>query len=146
MRILLIILLLVVVIIGISSGMQSYASARQAQATIEVARVGQMNATANLITIMTMALVIVAAVMFIAAVLWFLYRRSMQKAQTSGAATPRQISSGNNPALMDPNQALGQLVTLMTIRELRSMSTPQQQNLPETTEEHPNNDPLYWLK
>jgi len=53
-----VILLIAVIVFGISSGMDSYADARQAQATIEVAQVAQTQAWANMISLLVMAVVI----------------------------------------------------------------------------------------
>lgn len=51
-------LIVVVVIFGISSGMQSYATAQQAQATIETARAAQMATFGNLLMILSILIVV----------------------------------------------------------------------------------------
>lgn len=52
-------LVVVVLVFGVSSGMQSYASAQQARAVVETAQVAQMATVANVLVIFVMALVLV---------------------------------------------------------------------------------------
>ncbi len=57
--VLVIALVLVVLVFGVSSAMQSYASAQQAEAVIETAQATQMATFANVVVIVVMALVLV---------------------------------------------------------------------------------------
>ncbi len=140
MHILIAVLLLIVIIFGVSSGLQSYATAQQAQATIEVARVGQINAQANLVTIVTMVFVIVASMALIAVALWVLYRRSSKRAGTS-LSKPLQASV---PQERDP---LDQLLELEKLRLLRDLQGSNQLQLPDSQPvQQSENDSLYWLR
>ena len=145
MYFLLALLLIVVVIFGIASGMQSYASARQAQATIEVAKVAQVNAWGNLVTIMTLALVILVVV---AVIIFFLYRFALQSkihhnVQTSG----KRLRETDSAPEIDPNAAIGQLVQLETLRLLSDMRPSQPKGLLQAPkEEQPVDEPFHWLR
>ena len=75
MQILLIIALVVVVLLfGLSSISQSYATAQQAQAAIEGSRAAQIASTGNLVTLVTIALVIVAMLAAVVVLTWLLLR------------------------------------------------------------------------
>ena len=139
-------LLIMVIIFGVSSGMQSFASAQQAQATIEVAQVAQVSAWGNLISILTIAMVVLVTVALVAAVSWFLYRRSAASRQRSTLNSGR--STHDSPSLPGPGiqtPSLEMLIQLETLRMLRSMIPPAA--LPSGNNEHPRDDePLQWLK
>ena len=135
------VLLLIVIISGVSSGMQSYATAQQAQAQIEVARVAQVNAWGNLIIILVLVLLIVLA---IAGIAW-LYLRRLQQVQRSGQPSVRVSSKSSNelPA-MDPNQTLALMVHLKTLEMLESMKPTQQ--LPTPGEDIQDEQRFHWLR
>ena len=136
-------LLVIVIIFGVSSGMQSYATAQQAQAQIEVARVAQVNAWGNLVTILVLALVIVFVLAVIAIAL--LYFSKGRQAKRSGQMPSRvQHKSIGEPAAMDPSQALGLMVQLRMLEMMDSMKPSRQ--LPTPTEEQPDEEPFHWLR
>ncbi len=148
MMILVAILVLGLVAYGGVEMAHSYVSAQQAQAQIEqakaieeVARQGQINATGNLFTIMTFMLFLI---LVMAVALYILYKRSIASNQRSAVSRPRQMSTGADPALMDPNQALGMLVQLMVIEKLQSNNSTKQLTAPK--EEQSIEDPLHWLR
>jgi len=121
MYLLVTVLLIVIVIFGVSSGMQSYATAQQAQATIEVAQVAQVNAWGNLVTILTLTLVILAALALIVfALYWFFLRMKIQK-NVRTSVKQFQPESDHTP-VFGPSQMIGQLVQLETLRMLKSLN------------------------
>lgn len=133
------VLLLVVILFGVSSGMQSYASAQQAKAQIETAQLGQINAWGNLV-VLTVVLLIVLFVALAAAVLW---TRSLKKnAQRSPLNQKQSIDPlpGSTAPL-----SMEMLIQLETLRMLRSMNPPA--SLPSGNHEHSQDDePLQWLR
>jgi len=149
MYILVAILLLIVIIFGVSSGMQSYATAQQAQATIEVAQLGQINAWGNLVTILTVVLAFVVFVALVAAVLWMMYKRSSQRSVVSH----QRLAASDQPRVAAPTPApsLETLIQLETLRMLRSMNPPA--SLPSGNGDGPHDllsksddEPLQWLR
>lgn len=146
MQVLIIVLLAILVIFGIASGMNSYASAKQAQATIEVAKVAQVNAWGNLVTILTVVLMIVILVAIAAAVLWMFYRRLRSQRTPEPQAFPRQSAqTGMNQI---PN--LNVLVQLEMLRMLRSLNPPATNQttplLSQRTDEESPVEYLHWLR
>lgn len=142
MRILLVVvLLLIVIIFGVSSGMQSYATAQQARAQIEVAQVAQVSAWGNLVTIGILALVIGVTLALIAGWLFLVYRRGLRPAQRAGErslADPR-------PA---PQVSVGDLIQLELLRTLREMRGRPESPAPPAAprEEEQEDDILAWLR
>ena len=136
------VLLLIVIIFGVSSGMDSYATAQQARATIEVAQVAQVNAWGNLVTILTIALELVIFVALVAVVLWVIYKRSAVSGQRSAGS--RQM-----PEVRPQSQiSINELTQLMMLDMLRSMRAPAQPALPDRSvpSEEPVDEPFHWLK
>lgn len=113
------VLLLIVIVFGVSSGMQSYATAQQARAQIEVAQVAQVSAWGNLVTILTLALLVVVAVAVIAVVVWLMIKRSNQRAGVSATvrSAPREIEPG-----MSQQKMLEQMIQLKMLEVLTSSS------------------------
>ena len=145
MYILVAILLIIVIVFGVSSGMQSYATARQAQATIEVAQLGQINAWGNLVTILTIALALVVFVALVAAVLWFLYKRSSgQRSTLNSERSAHGIKPLPGPTAPPPS--LETLIQLETLRMLRSMNPPASLPSGNGNGPHEDDEPLQWLK
>jgi hypothetical protein len=142
-------LVFVVILMGMTSGMQSYATAQQAEAIREqaramqeIARIGQINATTNLISILTLTLVIVIGVIMAAAVLWILYKRSIRSAYHPTALS-RPVHE-SLPKEQDPLDQILELEKLKLLRELRgSNQLPMNDNQPA---QQPENDPLHWLR
>ena len=136
------VLLLIVIIFGVSSGMDSYATAQQAQAMIEVAQVAQVNAWGNLVMILTIALALVIFVALVAVVLWVIYKRSAISSQRS--AVSRQMAEARPQSQISVNE----LTQLMMLDMLRSMRAPSQPALPDQSvpSEEPVDEPFHWLK
>ena len=79
MQILLILALVIVVLFfGLSSVSQSYATAQQAQAAIEASRAAQIASTGNLVSLVTVALVIVAGLAAVIVIAWLVLRAKTQ--------------------------------------------------------------------
>jgi ABC-type Fe3+ transport system permease subunit len=79
MQILLILALVIVVLFfGLSSVSQSYATAKQAQAAIEASRAAQIASTGNLVSLVTVALVIVAVLTAVVVIAWLVLRAKAQ--------------------------------------------------------------------
>ena len=138
--------LLIVIIFGVSSGMDSYATAQQARATIEVAQVAQVSAWGNLVTILTIALALVIFVALAAVVLWILYyRRSTLNAAVRNPR-PRNAMQVVPPSDLPPMAppSLETLIQLETLRMLRDLHAPA--SLPAPREEEPVDEPFHWLK
>lgn len=140
MYVLVVILLIVVVIFGVSSGMQSYATAQQAQAQIETAQAAQVASWGNLITIFTIMLVVLFVVVVIAAILWMIFQRSLHRTasrQPNTQALPRE----DRPQLTVND--LVQLEVLRTLKEMRGSSPSNLLSAPR--EEEPSEEPFSWL-
>ena len=75
------ILLIIVLLFGLSSASQSYASAKQAEATIETARAAQIASAGNLVTLVTVALVVIAILASIVLITWLFLRAKTQPAR-----------------------------------------------------------------
>ena len=110
-------LLLVVIVFGVASGMQSYASAQQAQAVIETAQVAQVSAWGNLISILALVGGIVIVLALVVAVLWWMSQRN--KTRHTSVSGPRVASQPQAPAI-DVNA----LIQLEMIRALRGLNAP----------------------
>lgn len=142
------ILMIVVIIFGVSSGMQSYATAQQAQAQIEVAKVAQVNAWGNLVTILMFLLIILIVFALIAAALWLLYKRS---AQRSSVHAPRvSTATHSTPVENQPQLTMQDLLQLEMLRAIRSLHAPNSNApalpAPHEEQEVSTDDPFYWLR
>jgi flagellar biosynthesis protein FlhB len=141
------ILLIVVVLFGLSSGMQSYATAQQARAQIEVAKVAQVNAWGNLISILILVLAIVAILALVLAILYWLIKRSNQRAARSGS-NPTQRPAASPPPAMDLDR-LTQLATLQVLMSLTAKpgDPSDRMSLPAPKEDQPADEDLFqWLR
>lgn len=79
MQILLVVILfLVVFLFSLSSVSQSYATAQQAQAAIEASRSAQIASTGNLVSLVTVALVIIASLAAVIVIAWLVLRAKSQ--------------------------------------------------------------------
>ncbi len=72
--ILVVLFAIIAIVWGLPSISQSFAAAKQAQATIDVAHVPQIFATGYLVTILVIILVILAGLVTVIGTLWLLYR------------------------------------------------------------------------
>jgi len=145
------ILLIIVIIFGVSSGMQSYATAQQAQATIEVAQVAQISSYSNLVTILTIVMLVVIAVALLAVVLYILYKRSTLNGQESVRVAGRPMVEDRPHDLLSKSQiSVNELTQLMMLDMLRSMRTPALKDPtpgPSPNGEGENgNEPFGWLR
>ena len=144
MPLLIAILLLIVLVFGISSSMQSYDTAQQAQAQIELARVAQADAAGNLVSLIS--LIVLVLLILMAAIAWLYIRRVRQLQQTGmpsvrvGSSQIRQPPTGSAPQL--DSQQINMLIQLR-ILELLQPSRPQ---LPAPEQDQPVDEPLSWLK
>lgn len=135
----LVILLIAVIVFGCSSSAQSYATAQQAQATIEVAQVAQINAWGNVMTIVMVGLIVLLTLAVLAAIiLWMLWRRSLLSAQTS----PREGTRSPTPML--GKEEMGVLLQMKILQMLDSMTPRQQLSAPR--DEEPTEEPFSWLR
>lgn len=112
-------LLIIVIIFGVVSGMQSYASAQQAQAVIETAQAAQVSAWGNLISILALFGFVVIVLALVAAGLWWMSKRHKVRKVSEGQ--PRTLPQTQTPAI-DVNA----LIQLEMIRTLRSLNAPDQ--------------------
>lgn len=148
MYILIAVLLLVIAIFGVASITDSYATAKQAQATIEVAQVAQVNAWGNLIVIMLLALVILCVV---GVIVWMSVSRGQRENNDQRTAATRQqmiqraLQSPPPPA---PPPTLETLVQLKTLELLDRMSRPasSQNERGQLLDAQDGVDDLSWLR
>ena len=110
-------LVIVVILFGFSSMSQSYATARQAQAAIEASRTAQIASTGNLIVIVTLAIVLLVAIVVIA----YLLLHSRQPAGQRGNSRP-------NTSQVPQSEMSSLLHAMLTMQLLQAM---QKQNDPE---------------
>ena len=115
MPILIAVCLLVLIVFGVTSGMQSYATAKQAQATIEVAQVAQVNAWGNLVVILLLALVIVCV---LALVVYRITSFSRRNPTSVHPKPPTRLPSGAAPIL---SPSLDTLIELKKLEILDRM-------------------------
>jgi len=137
------VLLIIVIIFGVSSGMDSYATAQQAQAQIETAKVAQISSWGNLITILTIMLIVLFAVILIAMVLWMAYRNLVRRSESQRvrSSTP-EITTPSQPQLN-----ANDLVMLIALKTLQDMNGSSQTNLLSAPrEEQPSDEPFSWLR
>lgn len=136
MAVLIAILLIIVLVFGIASGMQSYASAKQAQATIEVAQAAQVNAWGNLVVIVMTALVILCVM---AVIIWLMWRLTANGHQQKQQRTfqPREETTILRPASVE---LLIQLKMLEMLERMGNPSTPSRPELEADATE------LEWLR
>lgn len=139
------VLLLIMVIFGISSAMQSYATAQQAQATIEVARVAQVNAWGNLIVIFAF-LVLLVVILALIVVVWYLRKRSVMAATAVavGVRAPKTLTQTADDSSLPSVRSLELMLQWKILETLGSMQRPQQENLLDIPQDEPD-DPFPWV-
>ena len=117
-----IISLFVLMIWGISEATQNYAMAKQAEATVEVARAAKVASYGNLLVI---ALVVLIILLLIAAVIYGMIllnkRYNPAPAARSNLTYARQPQIQSGP---DVNQ-ITQLLTLQILSKMAGITTPQ---------------------
>ena len=129
------VLLIAIVVFGSASGAQSYATAQQAQATIEVAKVAQINAWGNVIIILSLLAIILA---LIVAVLYF-------RIQQGKSRKPKMIDASDQPQSLSPGRSMEMLMQMMLMEMLESRRGQRQSNLIEAPREEPE-DPFPWVR
>ena len=111
-------LLLAVIVLGLSSGMQSYATAQQAQAQIETARAAQISATGNVISIFITLVVVIVIIALLAAVLFYFYKKNMQP--RASIPQPRRSSAAIH-AEPDPQLNMERVSKMLELRVMMSL-------------------------
>lgn len=142
MYVILAICLIVLAIFGVASFMDSYATAKQAQATIEVAQVAQVNAWGNLVVILLLALVILLVA---ALIVWMVIRRAASqdpRPPRFDERAYRRVTSLPAPPAPPPS-----LETLLRLEELRLLRSLTRQTDPTRNEQVEDPDDLLpWLR
>ena len=126
-----VLLIIVIIVWGLASISQSYAAAKQAQATIEVARTAQISSTANLVTILTVVLVILALLALVGVGLWLFYRLRIKPVLTRagmlpGSSNNRRLLGGpaaQNSQALSQQDPLGLLTQMMAFQMYQQMQT-----------------------
>jgi len=118
-------LFVIVFLFSLASVSQSYATAQQAQATIESSRAAQIASTGNLVAIVIVALVAIALLVAVVLIAWLVLRAKSQP--------KRQWSSSRNGGWdqFQPPDANALIPTLMTLL-LYEMTQHRQQDAEQT--------------
>lgn len=127
-----IVILVLVGLFSAASIAQSVATAKQAQATIEVAETAQMASAGNLAVILLTVLVILLALAV--ALLW-------ARGKFGTTKTGRQVSQQAQAALPDMNQ----LIALAMLRMLGQLTAPQTHERPLLEEPQERKEEIVWL-
>ena len=124
-----VLLTIVIVIWGLASFSQSYAAAKQAQATIEVAKTAQISSTANLVTILTVILVILVLLVMVGAGLWLFYQLRIKPALMRAgvlSGSGRRLFAGrdqrgSNSGALSQQDPFGLLTQMMAFQMYQQM-------------------------
>lgn len=137
MQIIIILAIIGLIVFGVTASMDSYATAQQAQATIQVAQVAQVNAWGNLVVILLLALVIVCV---LALAVWMVLKNSTKAAKGQMLQTQHQP---REDAAMLPQGGIEMLIQLKMLEALERMTPPAQR--PQLEEQ---NEPITmeWLR
>jgi len=119
-RFLILSVLILALIFGFASISQSYATARQAQATIEASRVAQIASVGNLVALITVAL-IVAIVLAVSLFFGWLFLRGKSQPKRQWAPGPNA-----NWGQVSQPQANALLPALLTVLLYQMMQNQQQ--------------------
>ena len=135
--ILLLCLFILAILFGVTSISQSNATAKQAQASIETARVAEIASISNLVIILLLVLLVLAIIGF---TLYFLLHIKTNSLHRSSQSTPSQVSNSGN-ANWD------QLLTLLLVQFIQNQmeQNASQLNLPPTSVEAPMEDNDLWF-
>lgn len=130
-------LLILALVFGVSSISQSHATAKQAQATIEIARAAEIASISNLVVILLLVLLVIAIV---GVVLYFFTHIKSKSQQRSHQATQAQVSHSGNANWEH-------LLTLLLVQILQNQmeQNASQLNIPPTYVEAPTEDNDLWL-
>lgn len=120
-----ILLVIVVLVWGLSSISQSYAAARQAQASIEASRAAQIASTGNLVTILAVVLVILALLAIIGFALWLFYQVRIKPLLTRSGLYPaygsRRSFAPREQAGLPGQDPLGLMTQMMAFQMYRQI-------------------------
>ena len=142
-----ILLIIVIVAWGLASISQSYATARQAQATIETARAAQVASTGNLVIILVTALVILVSLALICFGLWLFFQVRVKPTLTRTGLYPgnmRRIFGRHNQPGIASQDPLGLIAEMMAFQMYQQM----QREMREQRQEQPaqmDDDEDQWL-
>jgi uncharacterized membrane protein len=134
------ILVLIVILFGISSSAQSYATAQQAQAQIEVAQLGQINAWGNLVVILAIVVLVGLIVALVAILVWARYTRAQLQQRPTRTNLPAAETKAPRELTIDD------LLKLETLRYMRESRQPSAPALPERSSRDPDEDIPSWLQ
>ena len=131
-----ILLIIVIVVWGLASISQSYATAKQAQATIETARAAQVASTGNLAMILVTALVILVSLALICFGLWLYFQVRVKPTLTRAGLykgnTQRIFGRHNQPeiASQDPLGLLAEMMAFQMYQQMQRELREQRQEQP----------------
>lgn len=128
-------LFILALVFGVSSISQSHATAKQAQATIEIARAAEIASISNLVVILLLVLLVIVIV---GIVLYFLLHTKSNSPHRSSQSTQMSHSGNAN---------WEHLLTLLLVQILQNQmeQNANQLNIPPTYVEAPTEDNDLWL-
>lgn len=129
-------LIIVIVVWGLASISQSYATAKQAQATIETARAAQVASTGNLVMILVTALVILVSLALICFGLWLFFQVRVKPTLTRTGLYPgntRRMFGRQNPPEFSGQDLFSLLTQMMAFQMYQQM----QREMREQRQEQP---------
>lgn len=129
-----VLLLIALIVFGITSSAQSYATAQQAQAQIEVAQVAQINAWGNLVVILAIVVIVVVILALIAA---FVYLRIRL-----GTIKKQPVREPSNMPTISAGKTVELMVQMKLLEMLDSMNSRQQLPAPPEDVE----EPISWIR
>jgi hypothetical protein len=131
-----ILLIIVIVVWGLASISQSYATAKQAQATIEAARAAQVANAGNMVTILVTALVILVSEALICFGLWLFFQVRVKPTLTRTGLFPgnmrKMFGRQNQPGIagQDPLGLLTELMAFQMYQQMQREMRDQRQEQP----------------
>jgi len=130
-------LLILALVFGVSSISQSHATAKQAQATIEIARAAEFANIGNLVVILLLVLLVIGV---IGITLYFLFHSKTNSQQRSHQSAQAQVSNIGG-AHWD------NLLTLLLVQILQNQmeQNTTQLHIPPTYEDAPTDDNDLWF-
>lgn len=144
MIILVAILVVVVIIFGVSSGMQSYATAEQAKAMQEVAKVAEINSWSNLIGMLVVLMVVLVMFLVVAGIVWLWLKRAMLQSAAAGQQGRGARQGAQQPMMEEDPMATLMKIVLMDMLDRRAGGGSTQEQLPAPGED--STDDLWWLR
>ena len=136
------IVIVLVIVFGIfaaASMMQSYASARQAEAQIATAHAAQISATGNLISIVSNMLVLLAVIILVSAVVFYFYKKSLRAHRPSSPDRDLipfpDVQNPNESPQFNSAKIMKLLEMQMMMRMIDKMNGSQDNSLPALTDQ-----------